>query len=86
VTTASPAISCSSSARCCAAAASRTGEYFVGTDTSFEKLFAIKLRNWVDGCTKNTRLEAPGEAGLAVQKMLDGIYRSAAAGKEVMIT
>jgi hypothetical protein len=28
---------------------------------------------------------APGEAGLAVQKMLDGIYRAAAAGKEVTI-
>jgi predicted dehydrogenase len=62
-----------------------TSPYFVGTDTSFEKLFAIKLRNWIDGCTKDTPLEAPGEAGLAVQKILDGIYRSAAAGKEVII-
>ncbi|MCX5757070.1 MAG: Gfo/Idh/MocA family oxidoreductase [Candidatus Hydrogenedentes bacterium] len=59
--------------------------YFVGDQTSFDKLFTIKLRNWVDGCTKNTPLEAPGEAGLAVQKMLDGVYRSAAAGKEVTI-
>ncbi len=58
---------------------------FVGTQTSFEAMFASKQRNWVDGCTKNTPLEAPGEAGLAVQKMLDGIYRSAAAGKEVAI-
>jgi predicted dehydrogenase len=62
-----------------------TSPNFLGTDTSFENLFFIKLRNWVDGCTKNTPLEAPGEAGLAVQKILDGIYRSAAAGKEVII-
>jgi len=27
----------------------------------------------------------PGEEGLAVQQMIDGIYRSAAAGKEVII-
>lgn len=59
--------------------------YFVGDQTSFDKLFYIKLRNWIDGCVKNTPLEAPGEAGLAVQKMLDGVYRSAAAGKEVPI-
>jgi predicted dehydrogenase len=59
--------------------------YFLAEDTSFEYLFYTKLRNWVDGCMKDTPLEAPGEAGLAVQKMLDGVYRSAAAGKEVTI-
>jgi len=59
--------------------------FYVGNQTSFDHLFLIKLRNWVDGCVKNTPLEAPGEAGLAVQKMLDGVYRSAAAGKEVTI-
>ncbi len=57
--------------------------YLPGTD--FEKLFASKLQNWVDGILRGTELTAPGEAGLAVQKMLDGIYRSAAAGKEVTI-
>jgi predicted dehydrogenase len=59
--------------------------FYVGNQTSFDHLFLIKLRNWVDGCVKNASLEAPGEAGLAVQKMLDGVYRSAAAGKEVTI-
>jgi len=59
--------------------------YFVGDKASFDTLFDIKLRNWIDGCAKNTRLEAPGEAGLAVQKMIDGVYRSHAAGKEVLI-
>jgi predicted dehydrogenase len=57
--------------------------FLPGTD--FDKLFTIKLRNWVDGILRGTTLEAPGEAGLAVQKMLDGVYRSAAAGKEVAI-
>lgn len=58
---------------------------FLSSKTDFHNLFISKLRNWVDGCTKGTKLRAPGEAGLAVQKMLDGIYRSAAAGKEVKI-
>ena len=48
-------------------------------------MFTRKLQNWVDGCLKGTPLRASGEVGLAVQKMLDGIYRSAAAGKEVVI-
>ena len=52
----------------------------------FDALFASKLRNWVDACLYNKPLEAPGEAGLAVQKILDGVYRSAAnGGKEVAI-
>ena len=51
----------------------------------WERWFIAKLQNWVDGCRKGTPLTAPGEAGLAVQKMLDGIYRSAEAGHEVTI-
>ncbi|MGN6368228.1 MAG: Gfo/Idh/MocA family protein [Phycisphaerae bacterium] len=51
----------------------------------FPALFDYKLRNWVDAILYNKPLEAPGEAGLAVQKMLDGVYRSAEAGKEVKI-
>jgi predicted dehydrogenase len=58
---------------------------YVGPNADFHYLFSRKLRNWVDGCTKGTELLAPGEAGLAVQKMLDGVYRSAEAGKEVKI-
>lgn len=57
---------------------------FVG-DNSWDYLFTTKLRNWVSGCMNNTPLTASGEAGLAVQKILDGVYRSAAAGKEVVI-
>ena len=58
---------------------------YVGPNADFDYLFAQKLRNWVDGCTKNTPLMAPGEAGLAIQKMIDGVYRSAKAGREVTI-
>ncbi|MCL1857079.1 MAG: Gfo/Idh/MocA family oxidoreductase [Kiritimatiellaeota bacterium] len=47
--------------------------------------FKAKLQNWVDAIRHGTPLGASGEAGLAVQKMLDGIYRSAALGKEVPI-
>ena len=57
---------------------------FLG-DGSFATLFDYKLRNFVDACLYNKPLEAPGEAGLAVQKILDGVYRSAEAGKEVKI-
>ncbi|MDP9174286.1 MAG: Gfo/Idh/MocA family oxidoreductase [Planctomycetota bacterium] len=59
--------------------------WYVGGKTDFPYLFAQKLRNWVDGCLKGTPLRAPGEAGMAVQKILDGVYRSAEAGKEVVI-
>ena len=49
-------------------------------------LFARKLQNWVDGILKGTPLRASGEEGLAIQKILDGIYRSAEqGGKEVPI-
>jgi predicted dehydrogenase len=51
----------------------------------FPTMFKWKLRNWVDACLNGTPLRAPGEAGLAVQKILDGVYRAADAGKEVKI-
>ena len=55
-------------------------------DVDWTYLFRRKLQNFVDGILKGTPLRAPGEAGLAVQKILDGIYRSAEqGGKEVPI-
>ncbi|MBT3375943.1 MAG: Gfo/Idh/MocA family oxidoreductase [Lentisphaerae bacterium] len=51
----------------------------------FHTLFISKLRNFVDGCLHGKQLECPGEAGMAVQKILDGVYRSAEAGSEVTI-
>ena len=44
-----------------------------------------KLQNFVNGCLHDVPLEASGEAGLAVQKILDGVYRAAEAGTEVPI-
>ncbi|HEX8324480.1 MAG TPA: Gfo/Idh/MocA family oxidoreductase [Tepidisphaeraceae bacterium] len=59
---------------------------YVGNTKDFPIMFKVKLRNWVDACLNGTPLTAPGEAGLAVQKILDGVYRSAeAGGKEVII-
>jgi predicted dehydrogenase len=58
---------------------------FLSKESDFQSLFALKLRNWVDACLKGTELTAPGEAGLAVQKILDGVYRAADAGREVEI-
>jgi predicted dehydrogenase len=58
---------------------------FVGKESDFDSLFSAKLQNWVDACLTNSALKAPGEAGLAVQKMIDGVYRSATAGQQVAI-
>ncbi len=58
---------------------------WISPKSDFPTLFGYKLRNFVDACLKNTPLKAPGEAGLAVQKILDGVYRAAEAGKEVKI-
>jgi len=58
---------------------------FVGPKGDFPYMFNAKLRNFVDGCLHDAPLKAPGEAGLAVQKILDGVYRAAEAGKEVPI-
>jgi len=49
------------------------------------EIFPYKMRHFVDVCLKGRKCEAPAEHGLMVQKMLDGIYSSAAAGKEVKI-
>jgi predicted dehydrogenase len=58
---------------------------FVGNG-DFNEMFKIKLRHFVDGVLYDKPIEAPGEAGLAIQKIVDGVYRSAAAaGKEVTI-
>jgi predicted dehydrogenase len=58
---------------------------YVGTKSDFPYLFTRKMRNWVDACLHDAPLAAPGEAGLAVQKILDAVYRAAEAGKEVAI-
>jgi predicted dehydrogenase len=49
------------------------------------KAWAMKMGDWIDCIRTGRRPMAPGEDGLAVQKMLDGIYTSAEKGKEVRI-
>ena len=53
---------------------------------SFEELFVAKLRHFVDACLYDKSMEAPGESGLAVQKIIDGVYRAAQKGREVTIS
>ena len=47
--------------------------------------FGAKMRNFVEHCLYDKPTLAPAEHGLMVQKMLDGIYASAAKGAEVKI-
>ena len=47
--------------------------------------FEAKMKHFVDVCRDGKPNMAPGEHGLMVQKMLDGIYASAEKGKEVTI-
>ena len=46
--------------------------------------FAAKMQNWI-GAIRGGKNESPGEDGLAVQQILDALYRSAEKGKEVLI-
>jgi predicted dehydrogenase len=54
---------------------------FVGDEDCFTR----KMRAFVDTALHGTPSESSGEAGLMIQKMIDGIYASAAKGKEVSI-
>jgi predicted dehydrogenase len=47
--------------------------------------FMRKMEHFVEVCQGKRKNESSGEHGLMVQKMLDGVYASAAAGKEVKI-
>lgn len=44
-----------------------------------------KMQHFVDVCRDGKPCHAPAEHGVMVQKMLDGVYASAAAGREVAI-
>jgi predicted dehydrogenase len=48
-------------------------------------IFEYKMRHFVDVCRSDRPNEAPGEHGLMVQQMLDGIYASAEKKREVTI-
>ncbi len=51
----------------------------------FDGLFKAKLENFVASVLDGSPLESPAEAGLAVQEMIDGIYRSAESGHEIAL-
>ena len=53
--------------------------------TDFGALFIAKFKNFASAILHDTPMRSPGEAGMAVQKIIDGVYRAAAAGKEVSI-
>ncbi len=55
---------------------------FLGKDEMWE----AKMANFVRAARTGRGNESPGEDGLAVQQILDGLYASAEAGKEVAIT
>lgn len=46
-------------------------------------MFRRKLDNWIGACLEGTPLLLPGETGLYVQKILDGIALAASEGKEI---
>jgi len=48
-------------------------------------MWEYKMKHFVDVARGERANEAPAEHGVMVQKMLDGVYASAAAGKEVTI-
>ena len=47
--------------------------------------FQYKMRHFVDVCQGKRENESPGEHGLLVQQMLDGVYQSSETGREVTI-
>src|SRR5688572_9342086 len=48
-------------------------------------VFEYKMKHFVEVCRDGRQNEAPGEHGVMVQKMLDGIYASSEKGREVAI-
>lgn len=48
-------------------------------------MWKYKMQHFVEVCRDGRKNECPGEHGLMVQKMLDGVYASAAKGAEVKI-
>jgi predicted dehydrogenase len=53
---------------------------------TFDGLFKAKMANFIAAVLDDAPLEAPAWAGLAVQEMIDGIYRSAEAGHEIALS
>ena len=54
-------------------------------DANWTVLFKNKLQNWINAATKGTPLLADAEEGMVIQKILNGLYDAAEAGKEIEI-
>jgi predicted dehydrogenase len=54
---------------------------FLESDTQWDQ----KMTDWIECIRTGRKPICPGEDGVAIQKMLDGIYKSAEVGKEVVI-
>ena len=54
---------------------------FTGNEDGFKE----KMKHFVEVCRGDRECDSPGEDGLAVQKILNGIYDSAAKGTSVII-
>jgi len=52
-------------------------------DSGHPSMFTAKVRNFVEHVLDDTPSMAPGEDGVAVQRMIDGVYRSAETGSEI---
>jgi predicted dehydrogenase len=51
----------------------------------WDAIWDVKMKHFVDVCRDGAPNRAPGEHGLMIQKMLDGVYESARKGREVAI-
>lgn len=51
----------------------------------WDAIWEVKMKHFVDVCREGRKNLAPGEHGVMIQKMLDGVYASAAKGREVQI-
>jgi predicted dehydrogenase len=51
----------------------------------FNEIWDLKMKHFVDVVRDGKPNQSPGEHGMMVQKMLDGVYASAEQGKEVVI-
>lgn len=62
--------------------------YMMNMTPSFVPIYDVwdyKMKHFVEVCRDGRANEAPGEHGLMIQKILDGVYSSAAAGREIAI-
>ena len=57
----------------------------VPTALSFDGLFANEIDHFVDCIINGTKCKSPAEDGIAIMEILDGVYKSAETGHEVVL-